>query len=113
MRHLLVVLALVSALGVAAPAYADPNIDVSFLDALKKAGITFDDEHGAVTAGKSVCKLMNQGQPEVEVVHKVVEQNPRIGATRAAQFTAIATSAYCPQYLQPAGDDGGSPPPAP
>jgi hypothetical protein len=113
MRHFLVVLAMASALGIAVPAHADPNVDASFLDALKKAGISFDDEKSAVTAGKSVCKLMNLGHPEIDVVHQVADQNPKIGTTRAAQFTAIAASAYCPQHLQPADDNGGGPAPAP
>jgi hypothetical protein len=30
-----------------------------------------------------------------------------LDTTRAAQFTAIAASAYCPQFLQRAGNNGG------
>jgi hypothetical protein len=37
----------------------------------------------------------------------VTRQNPGLDTTRAAKFTAIAASAYCPQYLQRPGDNGG------
>jgi hypothetical protein len=50
---------------------------------------------------------MAQGRPELDVVDLVTKQNPGLDTTRAAQFTAIAASAYCPQYLQRAGDNGG------
>jgi hypothetical protein len=95
-------------LGLAAPAQADPGVDASFLDALAKAGITFSDGSGAVTAGKTACGMMDQGQPELDVIQHVSEQNPGISTTNAARFTAIAASAYCPQFLQKASDNGGS-----
>jgi UDP-N-acetylglucosamine enolpyruvyl transferase len=83
---------------------ADPGLDASFLDALTKAGITIKSETGAVKAAKTACGLMAQGRPELEVVDLVTKQNPGLDTTRAAQFTAIAASAYCPQFLQrPAG----------
>jgi Protein of unknown function (DUF732) len=82
------------------PGRADPGLDASFLDALTKAGITVKDGPGAVKAGKVACGLIAQGRPEIEVVDQVSRQNPGLDTTRAAQFTALATSAYCPQYLQ-------------
>ena len=72
-----------------------------------KAGITIKSEAGAVKAGKAACGMMEQGRPELDVVELVTRQNPGLDTTRAAQFTAIAASAYCPQYLQRAGDNGG------
>jgi hypothetical protein len=50
---------------------------------------------------------MQQGRPELDVIQLVTKQNPGLDTTRAAQFTAIAASAYCPQYLQRVGDNGG------
>ena len=114
MRRLLVVLGIASSLGSAIPAQADPNVDASFVDALNKAGITFNDSKSAVDAGKTACGLMDQGKPELDVIQLVTQQNPGISTTSAAQFTAIATSAYCPQYLRRATDTDGSqaqPPP--
>jgi len=111
MKRVLVLFGIAAALGLAAPAHADPsvdaNLDASFLDALTKAGITVKSRAGAVKAGKAACGMMEQGQPELDVIQLVTRQNPGLDTTRAAQFTAIAASAYCPQYLQRAGGSGG------
>jgi Protein of unknown function (DUF732) len=112
MRGPLAVLVAVVALGLAvtvhaSPGRADPGLDASFLDALTKAGITVKDGPGAVKAGKVACGMMAQGRPEIDVVEQVSRQNPGLDTTRAAQFTAIATSAYCPQYLQHPTATGG------
>ena len=112
MKRLLAMLSVVAALGVTPPVHADPdsagqNLDESFLDALTKAGITVNSRAGAVKAGKTACGLMQQGRPELDVIQLVTRQNPGLDTTRAAQFTAIAASAYCPQYLQRVGDNGG------
>ena len=110
MRRLLALLGIAAALGVAAPAHADPTgdakLDANFLDALQRAGVTFNNGASAVNAAKAACAMMNQGQPELGVIHSVTEQNPGISTTSAAKFTAIAASAYCPQHLQRAA--GGS-----
>ena len=113
MRRLLVLLGIAATLGLAAAAHADPStpdpgVDASFLDALTKAGITFSNGPNAVNAGRTACGLMDQGQPELDVIQHVTEQNPGISMTSAAKFTAIAASAYCPQYLQKASDNGGA-----
>jgi len=119
MRRLVVLFGIAAALGCGVPAQADPGsadpgVDASFLDALTKAGITFNNGPSAVNAGKTACGLMDQGQPELDVIQNVTAQNPGISQTSAAKFTAIAASAYCPQYLQRASDNGGQstePPP--
>ncbi len=82
------------------PSDADPGLDASFLDALTKAGITVKSEPGAVKAARAACGMMDQGRPELDVVNLVTRQNPGLDTTKAAQFTAIAASAYCPQFLQ-------------
>lgn len=111
MRRLLVLLGIAAALGFAAPIHADPTsdprLDANFLDALQRAGVTFNNGASAVNAAKAACAMMNQGQPEIGVIHSVTEQNPGIDPTSAAKFTAIAASAYCPQHLQRASDNGG------
>lgn len=118
MRRPLAVVGVAAALGMALPAHADPgssdpNLDASFLDALTKAGITVISRSGAVKDGKAACGMMQQGQPELDVIQHVSKQNPGLDTTKAAKFTAIAASAYCPQYLQLASDAGNSnrPPP--
>ncbi|MBV8863119.1 MAG: DUF732 domain-containing protein [Mycobacterium sp.] len=111
-RRPLSILGLVAILGVAPtvhadPGGADPNLDASFLDALARAGITVISPSGALKDAKSACGMMAKGQPELDVIKHVTGQNPGLGPTRAAQFTAIAASAYCPQFLQRATDTGG------
>ncbi len=102
MRRLLVLLGAVSALALAAPTGAQPGVDGSFIDALSKAGITFNDPSNAVEAGHTTCDLISQGKPALQVVQLVQQQNSGISTTNAAKFTAIAVSAYCPQYVQQA-----------
>jgi Protein of unknown function (DUF732) len=118
MRRALAMMGVAAVLGVTPPAYADPgnpdpNLDASFLDSLVKAGITVNSRPGAVRAGKAACGMMEQGRPELDVIELVTRQNPGLDTTRAAQFTAIAASAYCPQFLQRVGDNGGSQPQPP
>ena len=112
MRRLPVLLGVVVTVGLAVPAQADPGnadagVDASFLDALTRAGITYTNGPNAINAGKTACGLMKQGQPELDVIQNVGAQNPGITPTSAAKFTAIAASAYCPQFLQRASDNGG------
>jgi len=118
MTRPLAVLGVAAALGMAAPAHAepgspDPNLDARFLDGLTKAGITVLSRSGAVKDARAACGMMEQGQPELDVIQHVARQNPGLNTTRAAQFTAIAASAYCPQFLQRASDTGGASAPPP
>jgi hypothetical protein len=107
MRRLLVLLDVVSALALAAPTSAEPGVDGSFIDALSKAGITFNDPSSAVEAGHTTCDLISQGKSALQVVQLVQQQNSGISTTNAAKFTAIAVSAYCPQYVQQANAGAG------
>ncbi len=100
-------LGIAAALCVAVPAHADPGVDASFVDALTKAGISFNDPNNAVEAGHTTCDLIAQGKPGLQVVQLVQQQNSGISTTSAAKFTAIAVSAYCPQYVQQANAGAG------
>ncbi|MDT5226531.1 MAG: hypothetical protein QOE12_646 [Mycobacterium sp.] len=108
-RRLAALLGVALALSPAGPAYADPRVDASFVDALTRAGITFNDSASAVNAGKNACALMDQGTSQRDVVALVMQQNSGISTVSAAQFTAIAASAYCPRHLQRVRDDSGDP----
>ncbi len=99
----LALLIVATTLTFAPPAQAGPagsDTDASFLDALAKTDITVTRQSGAVKAAKAACTMMEQGRPELDVIQLVTRQNPGLDTTRAAQFTAIAASAYCPQFLQ-------------
>lgn len=100
MRRLLVVFGIASTLTAATPAHADPGVDASFVDALAKAGISFNDPGNVVQAGHVTCDLLTQGKPGLQVVQLVQQQNSGLSTVSAAKFTAIAVSAYCPQYAQ-------------
>ncbi|WP_297593845.1 DUF732 domain-containing protein [Mycobacterium sp.] len=103
MRILIVLASFVAFIGLAAPAQADPaansGSDASFLAALNKAGITYQSPATAVGVGKRACELMDQGHPQVDVIHNMSSSNPGFTVDGAAQFTMIAASAYCPQHL--------------
>ena len=99
MRFLVMLAGFAAALGVATPAQADPGRDASFLAALNKAGITYQDPAVAVAVAQKACELMDQGNPEVIVIKSVSSSNPGFTADGAAQFTMIAASAYCPQHM--------------
>ncbi|UMB67787.1 DUF732 domain-containing protein [Mycobacterium paraterrae] len=107
MSRLLLVVGAASALVLAAPVHAEPGVDASFVDALTKAGITFNDPGNAVEAGHTTCDLIAQGKPGIQVVQLVQQQNSGISTVSAAKFTAIAVTAYCPQYVQQVGGSGG------
>lgn len=96
------VLGIASVFGPAIPAHADPGVDASFVGALAKAGISFNDPNNAVDAGHTACGLMDEGKSELEVVQLVMQQNSGLSTMSAAKFTAIAASAYCPQHQQEA-----------
>lgn len=111
MRSLLVLASAAIAIGLAAPAVADPGdnsnttvppdpaADARFVDSLSKAGMTFRDGSAAVAAGRLACDLMNSGTSEQDVVSKLSMLNPGLNSGGAMKFAALASSAYCPDYL--------------
>jgi len=118
MRMLVVLASFAALLGVATPAHADPAVnsgaDASFLAALDKAGITYQNPATAVQVAKRACELMDQGTSQVDVIKNVSSSNPGFTVDGAAQFTMIAASAYCPQHLgQPVTRTPPTPQPPP
>jgi len=104
MRLVLALACVAAAIGTAAPACADiDGNDQVFLTALKAAGLTYEDPEHAITAGKTVCNLVDGGMPGVEIVKNLQELNPAFEGDGAAKFTAIAASAYCPTTLTRGG----------
>jgi Protein of unknown function (DUF732) len=103
MRTLLAVLSVCTAIGFAAPAYADPadisGDDAGFLSALQKVGIHYPSPAQAITAGKSVCACLNGGESGLELVHEVKVRNAGFTMEEASDFAMIAAKYYCPQQL--------------
>src|ERR1700752_2064463 len=103
MRTLVVPLSVCTAIGVAAPASADPDDaagdDAGFLSALQKVGIHYPSPAQAITAGKSVCGCLNHGESGLELVHELKVRNAGFTMEEASDFTMIAAKYYCPQQL--------------
>jgi len=81
------------------PAPPDPAADANFIASLNKAGMTFRKESDAVAAGRMACDMMNSGTSEQDVVNKLAALNPGLNSGGAMKFAALASSAYCPDYL--------------
>jgi len=81
------------------PAPPDPAADANFIASLSKAGMTFRKESDAVAAGRLACDMMNSGTSEQDVVNKLAALNPGLNTGGAMKFAALASTAYCPDYL--------------
>jgi hypothetical protein len=113
MRLLLLLASAAVVIGTAAPAYADPSAkDQSFLNALTQAGLTYMNADRAITAGKQVCSLADDGMTGEEIVKNLQDRNPGFQGPGAAKFAAIAASAYCPEKLTQTEEQGPAPKPA-
>lgn len=108
MRLLLTLASAAIAVGLAVPALADPPppsvpdnpaADATFLDSLNKAGMTYSNGDSAIKAGKFACDMMNAGSSEKDVIDKLSMLNPGLNSGGAMKFAALASSAYCPDYL--------------
>jgi Protein of unknown function (DUF732) len=107
MRLLPTLTSLAAMIGMAVPAYADSNDD-QLLASLQAAGITYPDPDRVIAAGKSVCKMVDQGKQMVDVVQTIQNLNPRLQGDSAARFTAIAANVYGPNALSANSGKGDS-----
>jgi hypothetical protein len=103
MSTLLAALSVCAVIGLAAPAYADPDDaggdDAGFLSSLQKVGIHYPSPAQAITAGKSVCGCLNNGESGLELVHDLKIRNSGFSMEEASNFAMIAAKYYCPQQL--------------
>jgi Protein of unknown function (DUF732) len=103
MRMLFAVLGVCAAIGLAAPAYADPGDvagdDQAFLAALQQVGIKYANPAAAIAAGKAVCSCLNNGEGGLELVHDVKTRNQGFTMEDASDFAMVAAKFYCPQQL--------------
>lgn len=91
----------VISISLAAPAWADSDNgdDQRFLNALTKAGITYQSPDRAITAGKRVCGLANAGTSQFDILRNIRDLNPGFTLDSAASFAQAAAIAYCPDRL--------------
>jgi hypothetical protein len=101
MKRLLILTSAAAMIGLAAPAYADPesSADEDFLSQLRAAGLTYKDPAAAIAVAKDVCALVDKGTPDTEIVNNLQLRNPGFTGKGAAEFTTIAAGEYCPKYL--------------
>jgi hypothetical protein len=118
MRLLLALASCAITIGVAAPALADPpppsvpdnpGADATFLDSLNKAGMTYNSPSSAIAAGRFACDLMNKGLSQGDLVNKLSLLNPGLNSGGSMKFAALASSAYCPDYLDRSSTQNNSP----
>lgn len=100
MKRLLLLIGAAAAIGLAAPAHAEPvGSDAEFLGALSGAGLSHSGPGQAIAAGKAVCQLMDAGQSPVDTVVAVQSTNPGFTLDHAARFAVISANAYCPEHV--------------
>jgi hypothetical protein len=107
MRALLALLGAFVAIGIGAPAHADPSAppqgdDGGFLAALHQVGISYASPDAAVASGKAVCTCLDNGESGLELVHDVKTHNPGMDMENASNFAMIAAKFYCPHQLSKA-----------
>jgi hypothetical protein len=108
MRLIFAAAGLAVSIGLAVPAAADPPppsvpdnpaADATFLDSLNKAGMSYSSGSSAIAAGRFACDMMNAGTSETDVINKLSMLNPGLNQGGAMKFAALASTAYCPDYL--------------
>jgi Protein of unknown function (DUF732) len=98
MRSHVVLVTMAALIGLATPAHADPNPDAKFLGALNKAGITYHDGPAAIAIGRRVCELMDQGNPQADVIKSMTQENSGFTDDGATKFAQISENVFCPQH---------------
>ena len=101
MKRLILLAGITAMVGLAAPAQADSaSADAAFLAALSGAGLSHrSSDQGAISAGHSVCQLMDAGLTPMDTVTAVQTTNPGFTLQDAGRFAAIAASNFCPEHI--------------
>ena len=106
MRLLLALLGISAMIGLATPAYADPDDstgdDAGFLAALQQDGITYTSPASAIASAHAVCTCLDDGESGLELVHDVKTRNPGFTMDAASEFSLLAAKYYCPHHLSKA-----------
>lgn len=112
MKLLVALLSIFAMLGLAVPAHGEPGAgdrpdadDASFLTSLLNTGITYNNPDQAITAGKAVCGLVDNGASGLEILRDLKTYNPALTTDQAAQFAAMSAQTYCPHQLMPSSNE--------
>lgn len=96
-RCLLTAAAVAAAVGVAAPAHADPDQqEALFLAAVDHAGIEYTDPQEAVAVGREVCDYLHAGHPPNAAARALKISNRSLSNKNAAKFVVFAETVFCP-----------------
>jgi Protein of unknown function (DUF732) len=107
MRTLLTLLGVSVVIGLAAPAYAEPQEygaadDAGFIAALRDHDIGFNNPDQAIASAKAVCTCLDNGESGLELLHDLKVRNPAITMEHASTFAVLAAKFYCPHQLSKA-----------
>ncbi|OBF89499.1 glycine cleavage system P protein [Mycobacterium sp. 852002-51163_SCH5372311] len=107
MRMLLALFGVSVAIGLAAPAYAEPQEygvadDAGFIAALRDSDIGFSSPAQAIASAKAVCTCLDNGESGLELIHDLKLRNPAITMEHASTFAVLAAKFYCPHQLSKA-----------
>lgn len=88
-----------AALTVAGPAYALTNADTQYLDALRKAGISFSDPENQVMIGHRIClQKLGHSLSNTQIAQEILVANPGLDQQSANAIVIDSIQAYCPNY---------------
>lgn len=99
MKHARWILTAISAaalVGLGAPAHADTDPDVAFLNAIDQAGIEYTDPQEAVAVGRQVCDYLHAGHQTDGAARALRISNRGLSVKNAARFVMVARTWYCP-----------------
>jgi len=102
-RHLLAAVAVTigTATALAAPAFADDQLDQAFLKGLKDKGITVKSDEFALDLAHSTCDLLSNGGKVNDALNMITKKT-KWSIQKSADFGGLAVYAYCRDKL-PAG----------
>jgi hypothetical protein len=103
MRLLLPLIGVSGMIGLAAPAYGNPDDsfdDTGFLATVRDAGLNYTSSLQAIAFAKGVCGSMGSGRSGPELIHDLQNSNPALTTDHAALFVAISAKYYCPQLAK-------------
>jgi hypothetical protein len=102
MRVLITLLGVCTVIGLAAPAFGDPDggfDDAGFLATVRDAGINYTSSDQAIAFAKAACGWIGNGKSGQELVGDLQRSNPGLTTDHATVFLAISAKYYCPQQL--------------
>jgi Protein of unknown function (DUF732) len=94
---LVLLVALLSLVGVAAPTAHADAVDDNFLAALRAKGIKFASAQTAIIAGHVVCDQLDLGRQPSDVATDVTK-NSNLDGYHAGFFVGASIGAYCPRH---------------